>query len=512
MKRLFLATPFLFTLSFLLYTNHWILTLASPNQLIRLLLVLWLLLGLLLYPAYFVTRSWEVASALLTVFVFGFYFSQSFFNVVGSLVLLVVALWQVYFHFRGYKIQSAQFFAILNSIALALIGLSLYLNILDFAQVPWVAYQQSVKQARTYAVDITSTALVKPDIYYIVLDGYLRSDLLEVLYGYDNAEFETYLKANGFIVPPDVHSNYSRTAVSIPSTLNMDYVDAFSPGLENSRFWWLMQPYIDHSRVRAILESQGYETIALGTDWSLTDNQTTDVYLHPYPIMLTDFERYFLEDTAMGYLQPAIKGIASVPTFDTHRTILVDSFAALKEIPKTSGPKFIFGHILAPHPPFVFDENGKPVDPPGSFNTDDADTFHGSKQDYQNGYLGQVKFLNAQMKVVLDAILRQSKTPPVIIIQADHGSGLLTDFSSAENTCVKERFSPFAAYYLPGLEPDVIPANITPVNLFRTIFNEYFDAKMPILENKQYYYKDKIFLYRLVDVTSRVEDACIVDQ
>src|SRR5690349_6147634 len=140
MKRLIFATPFLFTLSFLLYTNHWIATIASPAQLVRLLLVLWLLLGLLMYPAYLVTRNWELVSALLTLFVLGFYFSQSFFNVVGALLLLVVALWYVYFRLKGFKIQPAQFFVIINSIALSIIGLSLYLNILDFAQVPWKTY------------------------------------------------------------------------------------------------------------------------------------------------------------------------------------------------------------------------------------------------------------------------------------------------------------------------------------------------------------------------------------
>jgi len=189
---------------------------------------------------------------------------------------------------------------------------------------------------------------------------------------------------------------------------------------------------------------------------------------------------------------------------------MTHSFASLTEIPQTPGPKFIFAHILAPHPPFVFDEDGNPVNPPGYFTTNDANTFYGSKEDYKNGYIGQVKFLNGQMQTVVDAILKQSKTPPIIIIQADHGSGLLTDFSSAENTCIKERFSPFAAYYLPGMKPGAIPSNITPVNLFRFIFNLYFHANLPILENKQYYYKDTIFLYRSVDVTSRIDDECVI--
>jgi hypothetical protein len=118
--------------------------------------------------------------------------------------------------------------------------------------------------------------------------------------------------------------------------------------------------------------------------------------------------------------------------------------------------------------------------------------------------------VNDQMQAVVDAILKKSKTPPIIIIQADHGSALFTDFSSAENTCIKERFSPFAAYYLPGMDQKVIPSNITSVNIFRIIFNQYFQADLPLLENRQYYYKGKVYIYRLVDVTSRVEDECTI--
>jgi hypothetical protein len=92
---------------------------------------------------------------------------------------------------------------------------------------------------------------------------------------------------------------------------------------------------------------------------------------------------------------------------------------------------------------------------------------------------------------VVEAILEKSKTPPIILIQADHGSGLLTDFSSAENTCIKERFSPFAAYYLPGMNLETVPSDLTTVNLFRMIFNQYFAADLPLLENQHYYYEDQ---------------------
>jgi len=510
MRRFFLLTPFLFTLAFVLFTNYWVVRLVSIDQLIRLLLVLWLLLGLLFYPAYLLTRNWEWASVLLTIFVFGFYFSRSFFMLVGSTALIVVIIWQSYFRLRGFTVRFSQLSFLLNGIAVFVIAFSLYLNIRSFAAVPWLTYLDSVKRARNYSIEIPSSPAPKPDIYYIVLDGYLRSDMLEELYGYDNAQFTGYLQERGFIIPSDVHSNYSKTAVSVPSTLNMDYVDSFSPGLEDSHFWWLMKPFIDHSRVRSVLESQGYQSVSLGTDWGVTDNDTTDIYLQPYPIMLTDFETYFLGDTPFRYIQPALENIASVSTFDAHRNIINHSFHSLMDIPEIPGPKFIFAHITAPHPPFVFDQNGNPIDPPVAFSFNDANDFYGSPGEYRKGYIGQVKFVNTQLRLVVDAILKKSKNPPIIIIQADHGSGLLTDFTSAENTCIKERFSPFAAYYLPGTDQGAVPSDLTPVNLFRIIFNQYFDARLPLLENRHYYYRDTIYLYRQVDVTSRIDEDCIV--
>ncbi|HET6597611.1 MAG TPA: sulfatase-like hydrolase/transferase [Anaerolineales bacterium] len=508
MKRLYLITPFVFALSFILYINYWVLTLASLDQFFRLLFVLWLLLGLLMYPAYYLTRDWEWATILLTVFVFGFYFSQSFFLLMGSVVLIATIMWQLYFRLRGFEVRLTQFFVLLNGVAVFIIALALYLNIRAFAQVPWGTYFQSVDQARTPSIKITSSPVVMPDIYYIVLDGYLRSDMLENLYGYDNTPLTTYLQQKGFIVPANIHSNYAKTAVSVPSTLNMNYVGSYAPGLENSHFWWLMTPFIDHSQVRAVLESQGYKTISFSTDWSLTDNPTTDIYLHAFPVVLTDYERYILDATGLGIIKPLIKDLASIPSFDTHRTVIQYSFESLQNIPEMDGPKFVFAHILSPHPPFVFDKNGAPINPPGKYNTNDADDFYGSSSVYKEGYIGQVEFVNAQLRLTVNAILKKSKTPPIILIQADHGSGLLTDFSSAENTCIKERFSPFAAYYLPGMEQRDIPSDLTTVNLFRIIFNHYFEANLPLLENKQYYYEDTVYLFRPVDVTSRIDEEC----
>jgi hypothetical protein len=97
----------------------------------------------------------------------------------------------------------------------------------------------------------------------------------------------------------------------------------------------------------------------------------------------------------------------------------------------------------------------------------------------------------------------------VIIFQADHGLGMLTDFRSSKDTCLRERFSVFAAYYLPVMDVIEIPQDLTPVNLFRVILNEYFDTELAILPCNHYYFKDTVYLFHTEDVTSIV-DTCTV--
>jgi len=64
-----------------------------------------------------------------------------------------------------------------------------------------------------------------PDIYYIILDDYARSDILKDLYHYDNTAFMAWLRARGFYTADESHSNYSQTMLSLASSLNSVYLD-----------------------------------------------------------------------------------------------------------------------------------------------------------------------------------------------------------------------------------------------------------------------------------------------
>ena len=54
-----------------------------------------------------------------------------------------------------------------------------------------------------------------PTVYYIILDGYARQDVLQEKYQIDNTPFIDFLKQKGFYVAEQATSNYKSTALSL---------------------------------------------------------------------------------------------------------------------------------------------------------------------------------------------------------------------------------------------------------------------------------------------------------
>ena len=68
---------------------------------------------------------------------------------------------------------------------------------------------------------------------------------------------------------------------------------------------------------------------------------------------------------------------------------------------------------------------------------------------------------------------------------------------------LKESMRIFNAYYFPGGNERLYDS-ITPVNSFRIIFNSYFGADYPLLEDKNYFTNHR-HPYNFVDVTDKVK-------
>ncbi len=362
--------------------------------------------------------------------------------------------------------------AILNIIAVSLVVISLA-NIAVFKfraeDASW-GLEPSQKPQASYKETQTDM-----DIYYIILDGYASSRTLEEVYGYDNSSFEKYLEDKGFYIASKSASNYPSSFLSMASSLNMEYINYLGDKLgmsSNDRS--LPYKMIEQNRIADFLKSHGYRFVHFSSGWGPTNhNRYADLNISVSQKKLNEFQSILIKTTALRVLEGnLLKDIA--------RMRVINTFDQLSKIPQIEGNKFIFAHIVCPHPPYVFDREGGPV-PETKF---DMDIWGGDQKEY---YLNQLIYLNQEIKGFIDSALETSGQSPLIILQADHGPrNTFIPGQYPTDDMFREGMRIFNAYYMPGQRYDLLYDSITPVNSFRVVFNTYFGTSYPLLEDKSY--------------------------
>jgi hypothetical protein len=375
-----------------------------------------------------------------------------------------------------------------KDIVLGLNVVSLLLVAYQFGQI--IAYQiekdDSQSQARSSLGDTFLSPADPgnlPDIYLIILDMYGREDAiaLDDNYDYDNSEFIADLRDLGFYVADCARSNYSHTSLSLSSQLNMNYLDELldidTVNLESASY------LLRNSEVRRALEEIGYTSIAfdMGAEWANIDAADRFYTTHPEDrviLNLYPFELLFLEGSIMFFpldyymsRNPILFEFVETPIErKAQRTEMV--LEHLRVLPSIEGPKFVHAHIMVPHPPHVFN-------PDGSVNLQ-AEQIEG-----RVGYSIQMNYLNPQILEIVEKIKRNASPEPIIILEGDHASGSYT------------RTSILAALYLPQGGEETLYPQMSLVNSFRIIFNEYFGTELPLLDDRSYMHTEEDW-YELV--------------
>lgn len=332
--------------------------------------------------------------------------------------------------------------------------------------------------------------VIKPDVYYIILDMYGRDDILKDRFGYDNSEFLTQLEDLGFVVARCSVSNYNMTELSLASSFNMNYLDALgSQYTAGSKDRSGLPSLIYHSAVRGIFEKMGYRFINFESGFTFTEIRDANEFLIPSyhqlnngiaGVQINAFESLLLKTTAFVIVSDAqAKWLNPInDALDMRRVHVVRELFLLDKLPKLAvekSPKFVYAHILIPHPPFVFTKEGVDLNLPTSYGPDGSGP---SAKDYSVGYRHQLDYIDSRLIPILKEIIQNSATPPIIIVQGDHGVDPKRSFI-------------LNAYYLPGQQNSVLWQNISPVNTFRVILNTYFHGKLEILPDINYASKDK---------------------
>ncbi|MFQ5400397.1 MAG: sulfatase-like hydrolase/transferase [Anaerolineae bacterium] len=341
-----------------------------------------------------------------------------------------------------------------------------------------------------------------PDIYYIVMDAYGRQDVLRDVYNFDNSAFLSFLEERGFYVAVDSHSNFGQTSLSLASSLNFKYLGHLAASVgESSSDRQPLAQMIQESQLRTFLESHGYQIISVASGWRASELRDADTYLAASGSVINDFEGMLLGNTVPGTL------FQTTLLFEMKRRRVRFAFDALGDTVNADSPKFVFAHVVSPHPPFVFGPNGEAVDPDRDYTLFDGVEFGLSRESYIRGYRDQVRYMNILLEQTIDYILAESASPPVIILQGDHGPGAYVNWGSVERTCLPEKMSILNAYYLPGTGASHLYKTITPVNSFRVVLDNYFNAGLGLLEDKSYFSLWDT-PYDFVEVTTQLESDC----
>jgi hypothetical protein len=335
----------------------------------------------------------------------------------------------------------------------------------------------------TIAEDADTGSDSAPDIYYIILDMYARADYLEEIYDYDNSDFLSFLAKKGFYVASKSTSNYPYTTHSLASSLNLMYLDRIADELgEDYNDFSPSIALVKHSSLVERLRSRGYTIAAFSTGYWFTEIRDADVYMERPEWNPSEFQSGLANSTVLAVLWKTQD--------DFHRNRVLYTLNHIADGTRIDSPTFVFAHVVAPHPPYAFGPNGEAVQskPHSEYTYDE----------FKVAYRNQVASLNARMKIVIEEILSQSPEPPIIIVQADHGSCFTEYYRN-----IPERMSILNAYYFPDQDYTALYEGITPVNTFRVVLNKYFGADYELLEDRNWFSSWDL-PYAFTDVTDQV--------
>ena len=358
--------------------------------------------------------------------------------------------------------------AALNFVSVLLLGIAL-------AQ--WIAGRDHDATSDDPGVAQAVAARDAPDIYFIVLDGYARADMLAEHYDYDNKPFLRRLEQRGFQVADASRANYGWTFLSLASTLNMDYLpgllgDQLDPASTDREHAYRL---LRDNRTAAFLRDRGYRYVHLQSTWGGTgSNPYADDFRSCGSGLFRD--DYLLAVAEVSWLR-ALGTRASLDLASCHLQNL-DTLAGLAREP---GPKFVFAHFVPPHHPYLFDREGRVL---RNANLSNQFEFQKMLWEDRKAYVDQLVFVSRKAEEAIDRLIADSHRPPVILLLSDHGPNLRRGISGADY--IRLRLANLSAVRLPGAPADLLPEDVANVNLMRIVLGQLFEADLPLLPDRHF--------------------------
>ncbi len=338
-------------------------------------------------------------------------------------------------------------------------------------------------------LDSLSKPPSKPDVYFLVFDSYPGTKFLREYMEFDNSPFNDTLRKNGFFVADDPISNYNRTAFSISSNLNFEYLKninshtsilpkQYNQAILTTKYSIVPQIFKHYSYDLynlSIFEFAGIPPIRKETFLVLPEKS-----ILMYNTLVEKIKREVLWNLAEGrFAIPYFKNYfkKTDEAFKAEETnklnfnnTVIDSVLRIPLKDKES-PKFVYAHLYLPHPPFFYDENGKEND----FNY----VINEETQKNRQLFLSYLKYTNNVILKITNNIIRQSNNTAIIIVQSDHG---FRDFDGGP-TVPHTFFKNYMAFYFPDRNYNSLYNTMSTINTFPVVLNKYFNFNIPLMQD-----------------------------
>jgi len=351
------------------------------------------------------------------------------------------------------------------------------INLVTIVPAELTKQKTSVQQlSETSQVNLAANK-TKPDIYYILLDEFSGFEpMREYWHNGKVDEFAHFLTSRGFEIFEDIHGSSKFTIHQMATRLNyQNYQVNENPDSDMLKIWF---DAMADNQVMSYLNQIGYTTITFNNlsfpnppakpinsdiTYNYNDIPTTNLSLYFDDFWILVAEKTMLKELAFVY-----KKLGS----DPQSNFIFFTINRVSDLGNIPSPKFVYAHLLFPHSPFLFDENGI-QNPPSAY------------LDYRY-YLGNYNFSMKIVQQMVDKILDKADpaNPPVIILQSDHGvrnydesdgfKGQLADYPEEYKTSI------LYARLIPGYESTHSAQESDPINTFPILFNFLFGADIPL--------------------------------
>jgi len=340
-------------------------------------------------------------------------------------------------------------------------------------------------------IDASEQKELDRSIYIIILDRYARADILEKYFNFDNSPFLGELKSRGFEVSETSRTNYNWTMNCMASMLNLEYLDTLLADSGVSEAEKSYVPLRELQRNSTLEQLAGDNWINLGS-WAggipnddvllgeYPSKLISSTILHPALLLWNSFAtKKWREDNTEKF---PCKAILYTKEWALH--LLHAQFNTLQKHAQSTSNDVMLVHIISPHPPYIADADGNPVD---------------YSLPVTEQYIGQLQYTNKLILEWLDGV----SPDDVVILMSDEGpighnslmpdSAIVGDFASEQLIEIRQA-NLMATRGVPLYE------GITTVNVMRILTNKYLGTDLELLEDKAYDMPDHMYPYKWEEV------------